>query len=130
MTLCTKLILALTLSFTNLVEVGTTAQFELKHSNAIQKASAYEMMEVVFIGKPSKSTIQPLLEGVMKKYKLPIAEDNLLRASSALVSLRKNSNAGITEMQKLRHMYQHGANGGTFPSQAGMSASLLEMNLK
>lgn len=96
-------------------------------SIAIQSASAYEMMEVVFIGKPKKATIQPLLEAVMKKYSLPVTEENLLRTSSALVSLRKSSAVGVTEMEILKHMYQQGPRGDSFANQAGMSSALLEL---
>lgn len=63
-----------------------------------KKLTAYEMMENAFVGNPSQSKIQPLMESVLEKYGKSINEDNLERAASVLVSLRKESKVGVTEM--------------------------------
>lgn len=86
----------------------------------------YEKICFVFIGKPSKSKVQPLLEAVMKKYNLPVNNENIMKAASCVLTLRKQSSIGITEMEILRHMYKQGSNKLKFPDQAAISAVLLE----
>jgi hypothetical protein len=99
---------------------------ETPSTYSIQQASAYEMMETVFIGKPRKSTIQPLIEAVMKRHGLTVTEQNLIGVSSALVSLRKESAVGVTEMDILKHMYQKGNSKNDMVTQMGTSAAILE----
>lgn len=84
------------------------------------------MMEVAFEGYPDREEIKPMLEEVMKRYGLDITEDNLSRAGSVLVTLRKESKVGVTELEILKHMYQRGAVNSTFPNQAAVSSLILE----
>lgn len=92
-----------------------------------QQATPYEMMTRVFVGSPSEKEIRTYLEPVMKKHNLSITKDNLIRCSSSLLSLRKSSKKGITEMQILKHMYKNGSSKISFADQAGISATLLEL---
>lgn len=86
----------------------------------------YEMMEVAFEGYPSREEIKPLLETVMTRYGFEITDKNLLRCASVLVTLRKESILGITEMDILKHMYQKGSDGIDYPTQAAISFRILE----
>ncbi len=90
------------------------------------KKSAYEKMEVAFIGKPNKNEIQPILEKVMKFHGINVTEENLERTGSVLVTLRKESKSGITEMDILNHMNRNGVSQFSFPDQAAVSFTLLE----
>jgi len=92
-----------------------------------QQQDPYYIMSVAFVGRPKEDVIKPLMEAVMKRYQLSINRDNLLKCASALVSLRKESTIGVTEMQILKHMYQKGVSKTTFPKQAALSASILEL---
>jgi hypothetical protein len=87
---------------------------------------AYTMMETAFEGYPRKSEIQPMMQKVMKMYGYPETEENLQRFGSVLVSLRKESVLGVTEMDILKHVYQNGNTSITFPQQAAISAVYLE----
>lgn len=87
---------------------------------------AYTMMETAFEGYPKKSEIQPMMKKVMDMYGYPETEENLQRFGSVLVSLRKNSVLGVTEMDILKHVYQFGSTDIDFPEQAAISALYLE----
>lgn len=86
----------------------------------------YEMMQVAFEGSPEISKIKPMLEAVLEKYDLPKTDEYRLKVGSMLVSLRKASAVGVTEMEILKHIYQNGSNKISLPDQAGLSATLLE----
>jgi uncharacterized protein YpuA (DUF1002 family) len=97
------------------------------NNNSTSKTpTAYEMMEVAFENYPSKNDIQPMMESVMTRYELEINENNLQKVASMLVSLRKASKVGVTEMELLKHMYQNGSDKISLPDQAGLSATILE----
>lgn len=84
------------------------------------------MMQVAFEGSPEISKIKPMLEAVLEKYDLPKTDEYRLKVGSMLVSLRKASAVGVTEMEILKHIYQNGSNKISLPDQAGLSATLLE----
>lgn len=88
-------------------------------------ADPYELMNSVFIGNPEISEIKPLVEGVLKKYSLSATDEYRLKVGSMLVSLRKHNEGKITEMELLKHIYQHGSNRISLPDQAGFSATIL-----
>lgn len=98
------------------------------NKKATVEKSAYEKMEVAFIGKPLTSEIQPTLEKVMKFHGIKVTENNLERTGGVLVTLRKESKNGITEMDILNHMNKNGASQFSFPDQAAVSFTLLETN--
>ncbi len=87
---------------------------------------AYTMMETAFEGSPRKSEIQPMMQKVMEMYGYQETEDNLQKFGSVLVTLRKESILGVTEMDILKHIYQFGNPNITFPEQAAISALYLE----
>jgi len=78
------------------------------------------MMEVAFEGYPSTNDIKPMMESIMKKYDLEITEENLQKVASMLVSLRKASKVGVTEIELLKHIYQKGSDKISLPDQAGI----------
>jgi hypothetical protein len=85
-------------------------------------------MHIAFEGYPEISEIKPMLEAVMDNYSFPKTDDNRLKVGNMLVALRKASEAGVTEMQILKHIYKYGSNKISLPEQAGLSATLLETN--
>lgn len=92
------------------------------------KPDALTQMEVVFEGNSSKEEIQKLMTAVLAKYDMEVNEQNLTRCADVVVSLRKSSVLGVTEMEILKHIYQHGDNNIDFPTQAALSYTVLEMN--
>lgn len=86
----------------------------------------YEMLHVVFDGKPEVESIKKLMGAVMAKYNIEENYENLNRCGSALLALRNSSAVGVTEMEILKYMYQHGDAGQPFPKQAAISVIILE----
>lgn len=97
-----------------------------ERTSSVAEKDPYEIMEVAFEGSPEISKIKPMLEAVIEKYDLPKTDEYRLKVGSMLVSLRKASAVGVTEMEILKHIYQHGSNKISLPDQAGISATLLE----
>lgn len=97
-----------------------------ERTSSSNEKNPYEMMQVAFEGSPEISKIKPMLEAVLEKYDLPKTDEYRLKVSSMLVSLRKASAVGVTEMEILKHIYQNGSNKISLPDQAGLSATLLE----
>ena len=85
---------------------STTTESSTSSENT--QPNAYGMMEVAFEGNPSTNEIQPMMEEVMKNYKLEVNEENLQKVASMLVSLRKESKVAVTEMEILKNIYQKG----------------------
>jgi hypothetical protein len=96
--------------------------------NTIAQKSAYEKMELAFIGNPRESEIKPILERVIEFHGAEINENNRERSASVLISLRKSSKSGVTEMDILKHMDENGVSEFSFPNQAAISFTLLETN--
>lgn len=97
-----------------------------ERTSSVAEKDPYEIMEVAFEGSPEISKIKPMLEAVIENYDLPKTDEYRLKVGSMLVSLRKASAVGVTEMEILKHIYQHGSNQISLPDQAGISATLLE----
>lgn len=95
-------------------------------------SDALSQMEIAFIGTPRQSEIRALLEEAFVIYDLEWTEDNLSRAGSVLVALRKDAeDAGredITEMVILERMVVGGGLPGTrFPEAAALLATELRL---
>ena len=103
---------------------STTTESSTSSENT--QPSAYGMMEVAFEGNPSTSEIQPMMEEVMKNYKLEVNEENLQKVASMLVSLRKESKVAVTEMEILKNIYQTGDRNVPLTTQAAISLMNLE----
>ena len=97
-----------------------------ERTSSSNEKDPYEMMQVAFEGSPEISKIKPMLEAVLEKYDLPKTDEYRLKVGSMLVSLRKASAVGVTEMEILKHIYQNGSNKISLPDQAGLSATLLK----
>lgn len=102
----------------------------LKSSVLESEVDPYIMMNSVFYGSPKIENIKALMEPVIERYKLPKNDDTRLRVSSVLLELRKSSETGVTEMQILTHIYLYGSDMITFPEQAALSSTLLEIENK
>lgn len=107
------------------------AQPTKQDKSSSKNVSALDQMAVVFEGKPSKEEIKVKLDQAIKLYGLEITEDNYNRAGSALVSLRKASKAGVTEMEILDYMIRSYADNAkmSFADMAGLAATMLEKNI-
>lgn len=106
---------------------STTPSYSIpERTSSSNEKDPYEMMQVAFEGSPEISKIKPMLEAVLEKYDLPKTDEYRLKVGSMLVSLRKASAVGVTEMEILKHIYQNGSNKISLPDQAGLSATLLE----
>ncbi len=95
-------------------------------SSSVSEKDPYEIMHVAFEGSPEIEKIKPMLESVMETYSFDKTDDNRLKIGNMLVTLRQSSAVGVTEMEILKHIYQHGSDKITLPEQAGISATLLE----
>jgi hypothetical protein len=93
-----------------------------------EKEDPYEIMRIAFVGYPDKAEIRILVETVLAKYGYPITDEYKLKISSMLVSLRKASSRGVTEMEILRHINKYGSTSVSLPDQAGISAVLLAID--
>jgi 16S rRNA C1402 N4-methylase RsmH len=96
--------------------------------NNIAQKSAYKKMEIAFVGKPRESEIKPILDKIIIFHGAELNENNRERSASVLITLRKSSKNGITEMDILRQMNADGVNQFSFPEQAAISFTLLESN--
>lgn len=86
----------------------------------------YQVMHIAFEGMPEKEDIQPMMEDVMRQYGMPINNENLLKVANMLLVLRKQSKLGVTEMEILKHIYQHGDISMALSDQAAISYLYLE----
>lgn len=87
----------------------------------LENTDPYEMMSSVFIGNPSIAEIRPIVEGILKKYNLPLTDEYRLKVGSMALSLRKQDNGRVPEMQLLRHILTYGSDKISLPDQAGYS---------
>lgn len=94
-------------------------------SNPSEK-DPYEIMHIAFEGSPEIDEIKSLLEVVMDNFSFPKTDENRLKLANGLVVLRKASTVGVTEMDILKHIYQHGTNKISLAEQLGLSATILE----
>lgn len=97
-------------------------------TSKIADKDPYEVIHIAFEGFPDKEEVQPMLEAVMRRYDMPVTNDNILKVGNMLVVLRKESKVGVTEMEILKHIYQKGSSSITLPEQAGISSVLLEQS--
>ncbi len=125
----TKYYLIIIALIAGIIWVGSfnTGNNSEKKPNTISQKSAYQKMKLAFIGRPSESEIKPILEKVMKFHGTEINENNREKAASALITLRKSSKNGVSEMDILKHMNLNGAKELSFPDQAAISFTLLEV---
>lgn len=87
---------------------------------------AFEKVHIAFEGMPDKDKVKALLETVMNRYNIVINNDNVLKVSNVLVVFKNESKVGVTEMDILKHIYQNGTTDVDYPTQAAISASILE----
>lgn len=84
------------------------------------------MMETASEDFPNKSEIKPMMEDFMKTYNMQVTAENLQKVEIMLISLRKESKVGVTEMEILKHIYQNGSTSNSLPDQAAISFLYLE----
>jgi hypothetical protein len=92
-----------------------------KSQSAIYKCSS------VFIGNPSESYLKNKMDTFMSLYRMQQTDDNYLKLGNALLTLRKDSKKGVTEVQILLlaiRLYRKNIDMG---SCLGLAASNLEL---
>lgn len=94
--------------------------------NTLSKEDPYQILHISFKGMPEKEAIQPILEAVLIRYRMPVSNDNILKTGNMLIVLSKESKVGVTEMELLKHIYQHGSGNITLGEQGGLSSVILE----
>ncbi|WP_438711041.1 hypothetical protein ACSTS3_21265 [Aquimarina muelleri] len=97
-----------------------------KKVTKVYQKNAYKKMELAFIGNQKKSDIKPILDKVIRFHGAELTELNREKSASVLISLRKSSKNGITEMDILKHINNNGTEKISFPDQAAISFTLLE----
>jgi len=100
--------------------------FQLHHSLTGNTDEAYEAIHYAFEGMPDIEVVKPLLVEVMNQYKIVINNKNTLICSDVLIAMKHRSKVGVTEMEMLKHMYQHGDRNIDFATQLAVSATYLE----
>lgn len=106
----------------------STSQEPNSSTSSPSDKDAYEVIEGVFEGSPSKSQVQPMIEAVMNRYGMTITNEHTMNVANMLFVLKKESKVGVTEMEILKHIYQHGSSSVTLPEQAAISSVYLEQN--
>jgi hypothetical protein len=103
----TKTLLLLSLLTFSLTNCGNPSNSSNSTSSTDEPTpSAYEIMEVAFEGYPDRSEINPMLEFVMHRHNMAITEENLLKASSVLVSLSVGLQTKVVqEAKKLSYTF-------------------------
>lgn len=101
-----------------------------KAKNEISKKDPYEVMHATFEGSPDISELKLMLESVMQTYNFERTNDNRLKIANMLVTLRKESTVGVTEMDILKDIYLNGSDKISLAEQEGLSATILETKNK
>lgn len=86
----------------------------------------YDTLHVAFEGYPDEKRMQGLFEAVLLHYKMPVTTENVKGLGSLLISLRKQSKVGVTEMDILQHIYQNKNSKFDLPTQAEFSFNIIE----
>ena len=63
---------------------------------------ALAKMEIAFVGRPSKTVLEPLLYQALSNFGMGVNEANYMTLADILVVLRKDSKKGATELTLLR----------------------------
>ena len=69
---------------------------------------AYDTIAAGFKGNPDAKNVKQLMDTVLRQCNMEVSHDNVMRFANALEVRRKNSKAGVTEMDLLKEMHQHG----------------------
>ena len=96
------------------------------YSESKPEDDPYFKLHVVFVGMPEEDEIKPMMEAVMTTHNFTVNDENIIKFGSMLLTLRKNSKVGVTEMDILKHMYQNGSALNTIGEQGGISSYYLE----
>jgi len=111
-----------------LVFVVACSSTEETETASVQDMDALSQMCLAFEGSPSSEAIKALLDQVLPLYGLEANEENYSRVGSVLVTLRKESKVGITEMHILSYMAMSGPppTNMEFPDMAALAFTALE----
>ena len=112
--------------FTAFVFVMLTVNCGNSENKEKETKSVYEKTQTAFENSPRKSEVKPIMEDVMETYNLEITDENIEKTASMLITLRKDSKVGVTEMDILKHMYQNGSKNNSLTDQAAISFTYLE----
>lgn len=101
-------------------------EYLLHNGNPGNPDEAFQKIHIAFEGMPDVERVQPLLEEVMKSYKIVINNENVMKCANVLVTMKNQSKVGVTEMDILKNVYQTGSTEFDYPTQVAISATLLE----
>lgn len=109
------------------VEEKSVAQTKSSET-IVEKATVTTLMSRVFEGRHPEETIKAKMDSAMTLHNLPINDLNYNKSASTLVTLKRESKKGVTEMDILNHMLEStkGTTTISFDDQARISAALLE----
>lgn len=79
-----------------------------KCSHQTREDSIYLSMHETFVGKPDTAIIKPLVKRLLAKYGSELFDDDPAMLGQMTTEFRKMSVVGVTEMDILKHIYQHG----------------------
>ncbi len=69
---------------------------------------AYDTIAAAFKGRPDARNVKQLMDTVLRQCNMEVSHKNVMRFANDLEAKRKNSKVGVTEMDILKEMYQHG----------------------
>ena len=85
----------------------------------------YDTIANAFKGNPKAENVKELMDTVLKQCNMDITRDNVTHFANELVTKRKATKVGISEMDILKEMYQHGTS-ADLDTRLGTAAAKLE----
>jgi hypothetical protein len=85
----------------------------------------YDTITNAFKGNPKVDNVKQLIDTVLKQCNMEVTRDNVVHFANELVEKRKESKAGVTEMDLLKEMNRPGVS-GDLDTRLGTSATRLE----
>src|SRR3982751_3785207 len=68
----------------------------------------YDTIAAGFKGNPDAKNVKQLMDTVLRQCNMEVSHANVMRFANDLEVRRKKSKAGVTEIDILKEMYQHG----------------------
>ena len=85
----------------------------------------YDTIASAFKGNPKAENVKQLIDTVLKQCNMEVTRDNVTHFAKKLVEKRKANKGGMTEMNILKEMYQHGTS-ADLATRLGTAATKLE----
>ncbi|MDN5288176.1 MAG: hypothetical protein JWR38_4450 [Mucilaginibacter sp.] len=100
-----------------------------RQNDYVNNTPAYEQFHTIFKGEPSAEDIGRLMDAILDMYHYPKMEQTKQKFGSMFYGLRKNSVAGVSEMELMKYMYQN-PNNIDPPTTAAAKALIILDNTK